>query len=130
VKQVCSKYFQHYECDLEELRLRTAQLELKYKDWSKVLIEPATMNDARVFSLESRMTELEDIRIREFDFLKDLMKKLAYSLEQSSVQHLDFELPRLMTSPRSDTQQSDITMLKRMNFIRATLDQHNPTQVT
>lgn len=55
IKQVCSKYFENYECDLEEMRLRTATLENKYLDWSKVLIEPATMNDARVFSLETRM---------------------------------------------------------------------------
>jgi hypothetical protein len=40
IKGVCSNYFQHYELDLEELRLRTASLENKYKDWSKVLIEP------------------------------------------------------------------------------------------
>lgn len=70
---------------MEELRLRTATLELKYKDWSKVLIEPQTLNDARVFSLESRMTSAEDIRIKEFEFMKDLMKKLVYSLEQLSV---------------------------------------------
>lgn len=70
---------------MEELRLRTGALECKYKDWSKVLIEPATLNDARVFSLESRMSQEEDIRIKEFEFMKDLMKKLVYSLEQLSV---------------------------------------------
>ena len=55
IKEVCSKYFENYESDLEEMRLRTGTLENKYLDWSKVLIEPATLNDARVFSLESRM---------------------------------------------------------------------------
>ena len=61
--------------------MRTFTLENKFKDWSKVLIEPATMNDARVFSLESRMTQEEEVRIKEYDFVKDLMKKLVYSLE-------------------------------------------------
>jgi hypothetical protein len=75
--------------DLEEVRLRTANIENKYKDWSKVLLEPATMNDARVFSLESRVQQEEEVRIREYEYLKDLIKKLAYSLEQLSVQHLD-----------------------------------------
>jgi hypothetical protein len=65
--------------------LRCGTLENKYKDWSKVLIEPATMNDARVFALESRMQEEEELRIKEFDFMKDLMRKLVYSLEQLSV---------------------------------------------
>jgi hypothetical protein len=89
IKQVCSNYFQHYELDLEELRLRTGSLENKYKDWSKVLIEPATMNDARVFALESRMEREEEVRIEEFEFMRDLIRKLVYSLEQLSLQHLD-----------------------------------------
>ena len=59
------------------MRLRTAALENKYKDWSKVLIEPATMNDARVFALESRMEGEEEVRIKEVEFLKDLMRKLV-----------------------------------------------------
>jgi hypothetical protein len=83
------------------MRLRTATLENKYLDWSKVLIEPATLNDARVFSLETRMQSEEEVRIKEFDFMKDLMKKLIYSLEQLSLQHLDQKhtdhLPNLLT---------------------------------
>lgn len=74
---------------MEELRLRAGTLENKYKDWSKVLIEPATMNDARVFALESRMESEEEARIKEHEFVKDLMRKLVYSLEQLSLQHLD-----------------------------------------
>jgi len=69
--------------------LRAGSLENKYKDWSKVLIEPATMNDARVFALESRMENEEELRCNEFDFMKDLMRKRVYSLEQLSIQHLD-----------------------------------------
>lgn len=57
----------------------------KYQDWSKVLIEPASMNDARLYSLESRVHEEEEIRIKEYDFMRDLLKKLIYSLEQSNL---------------------------------------------
>lgn len=85
IKSVCSKYFEHYELDLEELRLRTGTLENKYKDWSKVLIEPSTMNEARVFSLEARIEKEEDTRIQEFEFTRDLLRKLVYSLEQLSL---------------------------------------------
>jgi len=53
----------------------------KYQDWSKVLIEPTSLNDARLYSLESRIHEEEEMRLKEFDFLKDLTKKLIYSLE-------------------------------------------------
>lgn len=61
----------------------------KYQDWSRILIEPASMNDARLFSLESRMHEEEEIRIKEYEFLRDLLKKLIYSLEKNSVGSLD-----------------------------------------
>ena len=47
------------------------------------------MNDARVYSLESRITQNEDMRIKEFDFMRDLMKKLVYSLEELSFKQLD-----------------------------------------
>jgi hypothetical protein len=43
------------------------------------------MNDARVFALESRMEKEEEVRIYEYDFIKDLIKKLVYSLEQLSI---------------------------------------------
>jgi hypothetical protein len=47
------------------------------------------MNDARVFALESRMESEEEVRVTEVEFMKDLMRKLVYSLEQLSIQHLD-----------------------------------------
>ena len=51
----CSRYFEKYQLDLDELKLKSCELEMKYKDWTRVLLEPQTMNDARVFSLESRV---------------------------------------------------------------------------
>lgn len=57
----------------------------KYQDWSKVLVEPASLNDARLFALESRIHEEEEIRITEYDYIKDFIKKLIYSLEQYSL---------------------------------------------
>ena len=56
-------------------------LQHKYDDWSRVLIEPATVNDARLFSVESRITEEEEMRIKEYEYLRDMLKKLLYSLE-------------------------------------------------
>jgi len=64
-------------------------LENKYSDWSKLLIEPTTINEARLFALETRVHEEEDMRIQEYDFLRDLMRKLLYSLEQSNLESLD-----------------------------------------
>ena len=81
IKNVCSNYFGKYELDLEELKIKINNLMDKYKDWQRVLIEPATMNDARLYSVETRLTEEEEMRIREYEYMRDLFKKLLYSLE-------------------------------------------------
>lgn len=53
------------------------------------MIEPATMNDARLYSVETRLNEEEEMRIREYEYLRDLMKKLLYSLEQVNMTNID-----------------------------------------
>lgn len=55
IKSVCCKYFEKYDVELEAVSMKAQNVMDKYTDWSKVLIEPASMNDARLFSLESRV---------------------------------------------------------------------------
>ena len=61
----------------------------KHKDWQRILIEPATMNDARLYSVETRITEEEEMRIREYEYMRDCLKKLLYSLEQVNMHTID-----------------------------------------
>lgn len=99
------------------------------------------MNDARVFALESRMESEEEVRVTEVEFMKDLMRKLVYSLEQLSIQHLDSStaqreasiLPNLLTPNQQSGAKKEgmeIMMMKRMNYIRNNLDQLNPRETT
>lgn len=60
-------------------------LNQKYADWSRLLIEPTSLNEARLYALETRIHEEEDIRIKEYEYLRDLMKKLIFSLEQTNI---------------------------------------------
>jgi len=53
----------------------------KYENWSKVLIEPASLNDARLYSLETRIHHEEDVRVKEYEYVQDFLKKLVFSLE-------------------------------------------------
>ena len=89
IKAVCSNYFGRYEQDLDELKIKINNLQDKYKDWQRVLIEPATMNDARLYSVETRLNEEEEMRIREYEYVRDLLKKLLYSLEQVNMHQID-----------------------------------------
>ena len=85
IKLVCCKYFEKYDTELATVQIKAQSVMDKYQDWSKVLIEPASLNEARLFALESRMHEEEEIRIKEGEFVRDHLKKLIYSMEKSSV---------------------------------------------
>jgi len=61
----------------------------KYENWSKVLIEPVSLNDARLYSLETRIHYEEDVRVKEYEYLKDFLKKLVFSLEQEYNTNVD-----------------------------------------
>ena len=89
IKNVCSNYFNRYDTDLEELKIKIDNLMNKYKDWQRILIEPAAINEARLFSLESRVGEEENMRIREYEYVRDLFKKLLYCLEQVNMSQMD-----------------------------------------
>ena len=67
--------------ELEAVKIKAKAVMEKYQDWSKVLIEPTSLNDARLFALESRLHEEEEIRIKEFEFISEAIKKLIYTLE-------------------------------------------------
>lgn len=107
------------------------------------------MNDARVFALESRMNREEEVRIEEYEFMKDIIRKLVFSLEQLSIQHLDSNksegklkdevLPTLLNSTSTYSNKKslsslnetmEVMMMKRMNYIRNTIEIHDPKEVT
>ena len=54
-----------------------------------MLIEPATLNEGRLFSVESRLTEEEEMRIKEYEYLREMFKKLLYSLEQMNMVNIE-----------------------------------------
>ena len=47
---------------MDEIKETANMMERKYQEWSKVLIEPAALNDARLYSLEARAEAEEKLR--------------------------------------------------------------------
>jgi hypothetical protein len=89
VKDVIAKYFEKYDTDMEELKINMRILNQKYADWSKILIEPTSLNEARVYALETRLHEEEEIRIKEQEYMRDILRKLLFSLEQTSLTNIE-----------------------------------------
>ena len=52
---MCSTYFEKYDSILTGVLDQSKEVMEKYKEWSKVLIEPSSMNEARVYTLETRL---------------------------------------------------------------------------
>ena len=50
-----------------------------------MLIKPQELNQARLFAIEQRIKENEGGKMREFDFVKETMKKLIYAIEQQQM---------------------------------------------
>jgi hypothetical protein len=125
--------------DLEEQKIRMDLIQKKYDDWSRVLLEPMTVNDARLFSIESRLTEEEEMRVKEYEYIRDLMKKLIYALEQLNMVNIENKklgpdkdslydnsantLPNLINAGKDQkhaelSKTMEFMMLKRLNFLR------------
>ena len=81
IKDVIAKYFEKYDMDLEECKINMKVLNQKYADWSKILIEPTSFNEARLYAVETRLHEEEEIRLKEQEFMREMLKKLIFSLE-------------------------------------------------
>jgi hypothetical protein len=48
-----------------------------------MLIKPQELNQARLFTIESRIKENEQTKMNEVEFLKETVKKLIYAIEQN-----------------------------------------------
>ena len=85
IKDVCAQYFSKYEKHLvhnnEEIKL----LEDRQEIWINRLIKPQENNQAKLYSIDTRIKEAEGNRIKDLDFLRDALKKLIYAMEQQSM---------------------------------------------
>lgn len=46
-----------------------------------MLIEPTSFNDARLYALETRFNEEEEMRYQQMESFKDMLRKLIFTLE-------------------------------------------------
>ena len=60
-------------------------LESRQEDWVNRLIKPQEVNQARLFSVDTRIKEGELMRLKDLQFMRDTFKKLIYAIEQNSM---------------------------------------------
>ena len=145
LRAASTDFFAKYDQRMETLEMQASLMSKKYEEWSKVLIEPTSLNVARLYALETRLHEEETLRIKENQFVSENMKRLIYTLnnqkkETNTVQKdddLPYKLPSLNTTKASmlRTEMSKYEPMKenklfkqRLNYINTSLDQYDPLQ--
>lgn len=81
IKNVCAEYFSKYEKHLFNQQDIVKTLEKRQEDWINTLIKPQEVNQARLFSIDTRLKEGELQRLNDMQFLRDTTKKFIYAVE-------------------------------------------------
>lgn len=81
IKDICAQYFSKYEKHLINHQTIVSDLEKQQDQWVKMIIKPQELNQARLFAVETRIEENETMKVQNFDFLKETIKKLIYAIE-------------------------------------------------
>lgn len=97
IQIICCNYFDKYDKELSLVKDGLSNSNDKYSHWVKKLIEPSSFNDARLFALETRFEEEEEMRFAQIETFKDLFKKLVYTFEQDKSNDVEHHsLPSLI----------------------------------
>jgi hypothetical protein len=81
IKDICSAYFDKYESQLGEQKLKLEDLADKFAAQNKLLLQPQEVNKARLFNLELRVKDQEQSTCRLEAEHKEVLRKLLYALE-------------------------------------------------
>ena len=82
IQVACSTFFEEYDRQMVKYEANFEDINMKYQDWSMCLIQPQTLNDAKLYVLESRIIEEEKVRLKEFQIVQENLVKLIYSFQQ------------------------------------------------
>ena len=85
IKDICSKYFENYDATLKGMQDRVKSVNQTFEDWTKHVMKPAQLSEARLFSVETRLKEEEDMRILQLNHMRDVQKKLIFAIEQANL---------------------------------------------
>lgn len=81
LKGVIAEYFEKYEGKLALTAETLRTMERQQQEWIDKLLKPQPEGHARLFALETRLSEQEMRQQQSHLFIKDLLKKFVYALE-------------------------------------------------
>ena len=133
LSQQIADYRRFYECDMEafqktfnENRVELLEADKKitqdlkkirteFDKWVSTVMEPAHISEARIFTVEARVKEEEAARLDQLHFVKDVLRKMLFTLEQAQISGL---LPGIRSASRTENESSVNMFMKRLGFLK------------
>ena len=84
IKEVCTKFFNQIEDKSSDVHHSIKMLEVRQEEWIKNILKPKEITQAKLFTLEAKVQEVETQRIAQDTFFKGILQKLIYAIEQST----------------------------------------------
>ena len=60
---------------------KVKQINSTFEEWTNHVMKPKELSEARLFSVETRLSEEEDFRVKEMHSFREHLKKLVYAIE-------------------------------------------------
>lgn len=85
IKDICTKYFEKNDEALQVMQDKVKIVDSTFDDFMNNVVKPQQLGEARLFAVETRLKEEEDLRIVELSHMKDIVKKLIFAIEQANL---------------------------------------------
>lgn len=85
IKDVCTKYFEKNDDIIKTMQDKVKIVDTTFDDFMNNVVKPQQLGEARLYAVETRLKEEEDLRIVEISHIKDVMKKLIFAIEQANL---------------------------------------------
>lgn len=89
IKDVCTKYFDKNDDAIKTMQDKVKIVDTTFDEFLNNVVKPQQLGEARLFAVETRLKEEEDLRILELSHMKDILKKLIFAIEQANLTSKD-----------------------------------------
>jgi len=103
LKSQTSKKLTSKEAEFHQMQQKLSSLKDSFDHFSLKVLKPAQLNEARLFSAETRLKEEERRRITDQHHTRETLKKLIYAIQQFNLNQIG---KAIVEGPRSDDENS------------------------
>ena len=73
IKDICTKYFEKNDDSMKIMQEKVKIVDTTFNEFLNNVVKPQQFSEARLFTVETRLKEEEDLRILEVSHVKDVI---------------------------------------------------------